>query len=146
LRRSKVMTVFLISICGAFVCGSLQAETIYKYRDQDGRVVFTDSPPPGVSVRPYQKIRNSTAPEKKPLEKDKGLSPESDQKRNEREAKIQAARQEYEQAQKDLENYNLKKNQSGDPYTWWQWNNRIEEQNKAIEERRKNLETMERTP
>ena len=140
------ITACFLLIQSGLYGSDIQADTIYQYRDRDGKIVFTDNPPPGVNAQLHQKTRSVTINELQALEKDKAKTAENDAKQASREDKIQAARQEYEQAQKDMESYHLKKNQAADPYIWWQWNNRIEEQNKLIEDKRKKLQEAESGP
>jgi len=146
MKKIGVVIAGLLMIHFSPFCDRPAAETIYKYTDKDGSVVFTDNPPPGVDAKPRRAPRHVTQTEKQKLEKQKAQSMETESKMNEKAGKIRAASEEYEQAKRDLENYNLNKNQSGDPYLWWQWNKRIEEQSKEVEARRQKLEAIERAP
>jgi hypothetical protein len=133
--------------CLSLPCHPLQADTIYKFIDKDGSVVYTDNPPPGVKAEPRQVPRALTAGEMQALDKQKTLSAEAEAKQKAREESIQAARADYEKAQEDLQRYQFNKNQSfGDFTAGSQWEKRIEEQRVVIEQKRKQLESLEQTP
>lgn len=148
--RTFVTVVFCVIITCFSFSGHVQAGTIYEYIDKDGSSVLTDSPPPGVKARPLQTFRDMTDADKQALEKEKSEEMQkyrqSDITRKEKEEKIRAAREEYEQAIKNEERYKSNKNQSRGFAQQKHWNNMIEEQNKEIEEKRKKLQELESAP
>ena len=140
-----MMLVIFISLAG-----SLQAGTLYKYIDKDGSEVLTDSPPPGVKAKPLQTFRDVTEAEKQELEKEKTSQMqnfrEGTVKRKEKEEKIRAALEEYEQAKKTEDRYRANKNQAHGYAQQKHWINMIEEQGKEVEDKRRKLQEIESEP
>ena len=143
-----VFSMMMIT-CVAF-SGSVQAGTIYEYTDRYGSVVLTDSPPPGVKARPLQTYQDMTETDKGEMAKEKAEQMEkyrsSDVKRNEKEEKIRAAREEYEQALKDEERYRANKNQASGYVQQRRWIKEIEAQDAKIEEKKTKLQELESEP
>jgi len=130
--------------------GMLQAGTIYEYVDRDGSVVLTDSPPPGVKAKPVQTYRDMTEADKQELEKAKSSQMlkyrEADVKRKEKADKLRVAREEYEQAVKNEQQYRANKNQASGYAQQRHWIHMLEEQNKELEEKKKKIQELESEP
>jgi hypothetical protein len=142
--------IILVSCMSAFIPGMLQAGTIYEYVDRDGSRVLTDSPPPGVKSKPVQTYRDLTDADKQELEEKKSFQTkkyqEANMKRKEKEEKLRVAREEYEQAIKNEQRYRANKNQASGYAQQRHWIQKLEEQNKELEEKKKKIQELESEP
>jgi hypothetical protein len=150
LRTFIAMLACMMLVIFVSLAGSPQAGTFYRYIDKDGTEVLTDSPPPGVKAKPVHTFRDMTEAEKQELEKEKTSQMknfrEETVKRTEKEEKVRAARQEYEQAKKTEDSYRANKNQAHGFAQQKHWINMIEEQGKVVEEKKRKLQEVESEP
>ena len=132
------------------VAGEAQGQTLYEYVDKDGTVMITDSPPPGVNVKPLKSLPAITEEQKAASEKEGNEKlqryREADAKRKEREENIRAIREELEKAKRDEENYRVNMNQASGFAQRSHWRKLVDEQIKLIDEKKKKLDDLEGRP
>ena len=148
--KMSIIVISYIVIISVSLPNVASAGTIYKYIDGDGDVVLTDTPMPEIKAKPVQIYRDMTDADKEKLEKEKLYNiqkyQESDLKRKEKEEKIRAAMEEYDQAIKDEQQYRANKNQASGYKQQRQRTQLLEEKKKELEEKKKKLQEVESEP
>ena len=132
------------------VCGEAQAGTLYEYTDKDGAVVITDKPPPGVKAIPKASYPTVTEEQKSALEKEKAKQVKQYQKveeaQNDKQKKIRAAKAALKKAISDEDHYRSNMNQSANFSQRHHWRLLVDEQEKVIAEKRKEIKALESNP
>ena len=148
--KMSIIVVSYILIISASLQNVACAGTIYKYIDEDGDVVLTDTPLPEIKAKPVQTYQYMTEADKEKLEKEKSGKmqkyQESDLKRKEKEEKIRVAMEEYDQAIKEEQRYRANKNQASGYKQQRQRTQMLEEKKKELEEKKKKLQELENEP
>jgi len=144
------VSLLLLGFVWIAAAGEAQGGTLYEYVDKDGTVVITDSPPPGVNVKPLESLPVITEEQKKASEKEGNEKlqryREADAKRKEREENIKAIREELEKAKRDEDNYRVNMNQASGFAQRTHWRKLLDEQLKLIDEKKKKLDDLESRP
>ncbi len=129
--------------------------TLYEYMDKDGSVILTDNPPPGVKAKPF---KYEEMPGEKKLEREQKpeqennadvkpkTQPETELTPQEKKAKIGILREELEKAISDEAAYRKNMNQARGYSQRSHWRKAVDDQLKLIEEKKKQIEELERSP
>lgn len=124
--------------------------TLYQYKDKDGTIVITDTPPPGVNAKPMQSFEDRTVDTKagpdKEAEATKQASPKAEASREENRAKISILKKELEQAIKNEAEYRANMNQAHGFAQRSHWRKLVDDELKEIEEKKKKIEELESAP
>lgn len=132
------------------VCGDAPGGTLYEYTGEDGTVVITDRPPPGVKATPKASYPPMTEEQKSALEREKAERQQQylkdEEAKNEKQTKIRTARAELKKAISDEDQYRSNMNQSANFSQRHHWRLLVDEQEKVIAEKRKILEDIESKP
>lgn len=144
----QVVPLILMMIVWMSFPGDAQGVTLYKYIDKDGSVILTDNPPPGVGAKVYEASEEVTTDEKKvePVKDasaQKQAAQEAETKRQEKQVKIQALREELDKAVSEEAAHRRNMNQAHGYVQRNYWRKLVDEKLKEIEEKKKQIEELE---
>ena len=141
------VSLLLLSFVWIASASEAQGQTLYQYTDNDGSVIITDSPPPGVTVKKLQSLPGMTEEQKAASEKESSERlqkyREADTNRKDRDADIRVVREELEKAKRDEEGYRRNMNQASGYAQRNHWRTLVDEQLRLIEETQKKLDDLE---
>jgi hypothetical protein len=105
-----VMRLFLVALASGLICtGSAAQDRIYKVQLPDGRILFTDSPPPGAKIVSERDVPPPPPPPPAAPDRDKQLralrqqAEEAGDRSRDRSAQIEQAFAAVQQAEADVE-------------------------------------------
>jgi hypothetical protein len=146
LRQSCLLLLILLAWIVAL--GEARGAMLYKYIDEDGTVVITDTPPPEFKLIP-DSVPELMEEKKSELdqeqEKGRGKSEtvrEIQERGPDRQEKIKAARSEWEQAKTYEENYRMNMQEATTYDKRLYWRQMYDKQQKVVEEKKKNLDDL----
>jgi hypothetical protein len=146
---TKSVLLFMSMLAWMAAPGYADGQMLYKYLDEEGTYVITDNPPPDYTLVPDSPADVS---EEKRLELDQEKEKEKEKTHTVRDAatekqeKIRAARNDWEQALTREENYRLNMQAAANYTQRLYWREMWERQKKVVEETKKRLDEIMSLP